>query len=484
MEYKESIIGREHEQRLIKEYYDTPKAELIAVYGRRRVGKTYLIRQCFDDRFDFRFTGLFGTPRSTQLSLFKKELERYSGKRWNKPQNWYDAFEELRDYISGLHKERIVVFLDELPWMDTPKSSFLSAFSYFWNQWASAVPGLKLFVCGSATTWMLSKFIGDKGGMHGRTNRQIYLRPFTLFETEKLLQSKGIDWNRYQIVEAYMTMGGIPYYLDMLENHLSLNENIDLLFFHEGAILRTEYDFIFRSLFKNSKIYRAVVELLATRSSGMSRAELLKALKLEDSGDFTEVLDNLCKCDFLRQYSAFEKKSRDQMYQLVDLFSLFHLQFVEKSDGQDAHFWSNMLDNPKRRTWEGYAFEQLCLHHVQQIKQRLGISGILSEVCSWTCKPFTDKDGTEYKGTQIDLLIDRHDATVNLCEMKFSVDTYALDKDYAERLNTRKETFRTVTGTKKSLHTTMITTYGLKQNKYSGIVQREVTMNDLFREEL
>lgn len=281
-----------------------------------------------------------------------------------------------------------------------------------------------------------------------------------------------------------MTMGGIPYYLDMLENHLSLNENIDLLFFREGAILRTEYDFIFRSLFKNSKIYRAVVELLATRSSGMSRAELLKALKLEDSGDFTEVLDNLCKCDFLRQYSAFEKKSRDQMYQLVDLFSLFHLQFVEKSDGQDAHFWSNMLDNPKRRTWEGYAFEQVCLHHVQQIKQRLGISGILSEVCSWTCKPFIDKDGTEYKGTQIDLLIDRHDATVNLCEMKFSVDTYALDKDYAERLNTRKETFRTVTGTKKSLHTTMITTYGLKQNKYSGIVQREVTMNDLFREEM
>ena len=453
------------------------------MYGRRRVGKTFLIRECFDNRFDFHFTGSFETPRSTQLQLFKKELERYSGRRWNKPRNWYDAFDELRDYLSCLQKERIVVFLDELPWMDTPKSNFLSAFSFFWNNWASAVPGLKLFVCGSATTWMISKFIGDKGGMHGRANRQLYIRPFTLSETESFLQSKGIDWNRYQLVEAYMTMGGIPYYLDMLEPHLTLNENIDQLFFSEGAILRNEYDFIFRSLFKNSKVYRSVVELLSTRSSGMSRQEMLGSLKIEDSGIFTEVLDNLCRCDFLRQYNAFGKKERGQMFQLIDLFSLFYLQFVEKSDGQDAHFWSNMLDNPKRRIWEGYAFEQVCLHHVQQIKRRLGISGILSEVCSWSCKPFTDKDGNIHKGTQIDLLIDRHDGTVNLCEMKFSNDTFPLDKDYADRLNTRKETFRMVTGTRKSLHTTMITTYGVRQNKYAGVVQREVTVNDLFSSE-
>ena len=484
MEYKKSIIGREHEQKLIQEYYHSPKAELIAVYGRRRVGKTFLIRECFDNKFDFHFTGSFETPRNTQLQLFYRELERYSGRKWKKQKNWYEAFDDLRDYLSSLRKDRMVVFLDELPWMDTPKSSFLSAFSYFWNNWASTVPGLKLFVCGSATTWMISKFIGDKGGMHGRANRQLYIRPFTLYETEKFIQSKGIDWSRYQIVEAYMTMGGIPYYLDMLESHLSFNENIDQLFFSEGAILKNEYDFIFRSLFKDSKVYRSVVELLSSRSSGMTRQDILNALKLEDSGVFTEVLDNLCKCDFLRQYSAFGKKERGQMFQLVDLFSLFHLQFVEHADGQDIHFWSNMLDNPRRRTWEGYAFEQVCLHHIQQIKLRLGISGILSEVCSWSCKPFTDKNGNNHKGTQIDLLIDRHDATINLCEMKFSIDAYSIDNDYANRLNTRKETFRIVTGTKKSLHTTMITTNGIKQNKYSGVVQREVTLNDLFRNEL
>ena len=482
MDYKTTLIGRRHEQDLIREYYDSPKAELVAVYGRRRVGKTFLIKQCFDETFDFYFTGSFETPRSTQLTLFKKELERYSGRKQRKPKDWYEAFDALREYISSLHKERVVVFLDELPWMDTPKSGFLSAFSYFWNSWASSVSGLKLFVCGSATTWMLSKFIGDKGGMHGRVNRQIYLRPFTLYETLQFLKSKGVDWEMYQVTEAYMTMGGIPYYIDMLEGNLSLNENIDHLFFQEGAALRTEYDFIFRSLFRNSKVYRSVVELLANSSVGMSRQDIQEAMKMEDGGFLTEVLDNLCKCDFLRQYAAFGNKDRGQMYQLIDLFSLFHLQFVSKFSGQDSHFWSNMQDNPRRTTWQGYAFEQVCLHQIPQIKQKLGISGVLSEVCSWSCKAFTDRDGTQHKGTQIDLIIDRRDETINLCECKFSTDAYAISQDYAERLNSRKETFRAVTGTRKSLHTTMITTYGLKRNKYSDTVQREVTMDDLFRD--
>ena len=480
MEYSTTIIGRRHEQDLIREYYESPKAELVAVYGRRRVGKTFLVRECFNGQFDFSFTGLFETPRSTQLSLFKKELERYSGKKQRKPKDWYEAFDALREYLDSLHKERIVVFLDELPWMDTPKSGFMSAFGYFWNSWASTQTGMKLFVCGSATTWMLSKLIGDKGGMHGRVNRQIYLRPFTLGETELFLRSKGIDWEKYQIVETYMTMGGIPYYLDMLERNLTLNENIDQLFFCEGAVLRTEYDFIFRSLFKDSKTYRSVVELLANNASGMSRKEIQASLKIGEGGLLTEVLDNLCKCDFVRNYNSFGKKERGQLYQLTDLFSLFYLHFVDRMNGQDEHFWNNMQDNPRRFSWQGHAFEMVCLHHIPQIKQKLGISGVLSNVCSWSCKSFVDNDGTQHRGTQIDLIIDRNDETVNLCEAKFSTTPFAITQDYAERLNARKETFRTLTGTRKSLHTTLITTYGVKRNSYSEFIQREVTMDDLF----
>ena len=479
-ETNDIIIGREKEQMLIQEYYDSPKAELVAIYGRRRVGKTYLIKSFFNQQFDFYFTGAFETPKATLLRLFQTQLERYSGKKRKKPQDWFEAFEQLRDYLSSLDKERIVVFLDELPWMDTPKSNFIQAFSYFWNSWASTVHGMKFFVCGSATTWMLSKLIGDKGGMHGRVNRQIYLRPFNLQETESFLLNKGIDWTRLQIAQTYMVMGGIPYYLDMLNPQYTAEENVDHLFFEEGAILRTEYNFIFRSLFKDSSVYQTVIETLATKSIGMTREEIAKEGKLQNNGMLTEVLENLCRCDFLRTYTAFGKKSRGQMFQLVDLFSLFHNRFVSHTNSQDYHFWHNMQDNPARRTWEGYAFEQICLHHIPQIKQKLRIGGTLSDICSWLCKPFTDANGISYKGTQIDLLIDRRDQVIDLCEIKYSNKEYAITHDYDERLRTRKETFRAVTGTRKTLQVVLITTYGLAKTKYSANIHDIVTLEDLF----
>ena len=477
---RNNIIGREREQALIQEYYDSPKPELVAVYGRRRVGKTYLVKSFFNQTFDFYFTGSFNTPKSTLLRLFQSELERYSGKKLKKPQDWFEAFGQLRDYLSSLKKEKIVVFLDELPWMDTPKSNFIQAFSYFWNSWASNVSGMKFFVCGSATTWMVSKLIGDKGGMHGRVNRQIYLRPFNLNETEAFLRNKNIDWTQLQIAQTYMVMGGIPYYLDMLNPTYTPEENIDHLFFEEGSVLRTEYDFIFRSLFKDSSIYQSVIETLAKKAVGMTREEIAHTAKLQNNGTLTEVLENLRRCDFIRTYTSFGKKLHGQMFQLVDLFSLFHNRFVFATNSQDNHFWHNMQDNPARKTWEGYAFEQICLHHIPQIKQKLRIDGTLSDVCSWQCKPFTDKDGVSYKGTQIDLLIDRRDQIIDLCEMKFSSDVYVITGEYDERLRNRKETFRAVTGTRKTLHTVLVTTYGLAKTKYSANVHDVVTLADLF----
>lgn len=474
------IIGREREQRLMQEYYDSAKAELIAIYGRRRVGKTFLVKQFFNEKFDFFFTGTLGAPRTTQLTLFRQELERHSGQRHPQLKNWFEAMEQLRSYLSSLDKEKLVVFIDEMPWLDTPKSNFLAAFSYFWNMWGSTRKGLKIFVCGSATTWMISKLIGDRGGMHGRVNRQIYLRPFTLGETESFLQNKGFDWNRYQITEAYMTMGGIPYYLDMLESSLSLDENIDTLFFGDGAVLATEFDFIFRSLFNNSSVYRQVVETLSHHSLGMTRSEIQQTLHLPQGGLLTEVLDNLRRCDFVRQYKAFGKKERGQIFQLTDLFTLFHLRFVDQSNSQDDNYWQNMIDNPARNSWQGHAFEQVCLLHVQQIKQKLGITGVLSEVCSWCSQPFVDSDGNKHKGTQIDMVIDRRDKTINLCEMKFTNKKFSLSQDYAQTLTRRRETFRALTATTKSLHTTLITTYGLAGFKHNDAVQRIVTMDDLF----
>ena len=303
------IKGRKNEQDTLRYIMEEKEAKMVAVYGRRRVGKTFLVRRFFNDQFDFYFTGSFETPASIQLALFASQLRQYSGEDVPVPKSWFDAFELLRDYLEKIDKPRIVVFFDELPWMDTPKSNFIQAFSYFWNSWASARWGMKMIICSSATSWMIDKIIGDTGGLYGRCSRTIYLAPFCLGEVEHFLkEAKGIVWNRYQILEAYMIMGGIPYYLDMLDRGKTFSQNIDSLFFAHGAPLMTEYDFLFRSLFKSSAIYRQVVEAIATKSKGLTLKEIKESLgNIGDGGGLSIVLDNLCKCDFIRRYYAFGK---------------------------------------------------------------------------------------------------------------------------------------------------------------------------------
>lgn len=476
------IIGREYELELIRNYQESKKAELVAIYGRRRVGKTFLIKKTLGQEFAFSFTGMYETPRAIQLKEFHINLEKYSGQTHPRPKDWFEAFHLLKEYLESLDQDRIVVFLDELPWMDTPKSNFLGAFSRFWNDWGSTKENLKLYVCGSATTWMISKLIGNKGGLYGRVCRPIYLAPFNLYETEKFLtEIKGIEYNKKLVTDAYMILGGIPYYLDMMVKGISLNENIDNLFFREGAPLREEFDFLFRSLFKDSKVYKRVIELLASKLKGMSRQEILETLKMAEGGNLTEVLNNLIKCDFIRKYNTIGKNERDAQYQLTDQFSLFYLRFVEKHNGQDERFWSNIDGKGVKTSWSGFAFEQVCLHHIRQIKEALGIAGVLSNVYAWSVKPFVDADGTAWKGGQIDLLIDRSDNVINICEMKYVSDSYAITAEYEEHLRNRTSLFCKVTNTRKALQHVFVTTYGIVQNKYSGIVQKDITVEDLFR---
>lgn len=474
------IIGRERECDLLTRICNEREARLVALYGRRRVGKTYLVKNYFEEKFDFFFTGSFETPVQAQLSLFRDALCQYAGKQYDMPKDWNQAFAMLRDYLSQINKERIVVFFDELPWMDTPKSNFLSAFSYFWNSWASTLDGLKLIICGSATSWMIDKIIGDKGGLYGRVSHTIYIAPFNLHEVELFLQKrKGILWNRYQILQAYMIFGGIPYYLDMLDKNVTFAENIDQLFFKHNAPLRTEYEFLFRSLFKSSNVYRQVVEAVAKKNKGLTLSEIKTALKVGASGKLTEVLKNLCSCDFLRKYSEYGKKEKSAVYQLTDLYSLFYQKFVAGNNGRDEHFWSNISDNT-RNAWAGYAFEQACLHHISQIRSKLGIQGVLTNVCTWAMDRKIDSDGTQWPGVQIDLLLCRGDHIINVCEMKYSQSEFVVSREYEQHLRERNNAFAHFTKTKDALHTVLITTYGLKQNAYSGSIYATVTADDLF----
>jgi len=473
---EQKIIGRKREQEIINSCVESGKAEFVAVYGRRRIGKTFLVKQSLKDRIDFYVSGRYEGDITTQLKLFNEALYQYSGQMYPLVSNWHDAFAQLKLFITNLHKdkERVVIFIDELPWFDTPKSNFKQELDLFWNTWASDQPYLKLFVCGSSTTWMTKKLISDKGGLHNRITRQIYLSQFSLGETEQYLkEEKGIDWNRYTIIELFMILGGTPYYLSLLESGMTMTENIDFLFFSATGELRKEYDFLFRSLFNDSQKYRAVIETLCDKNKGMPRKEIVNSMKISDGGSLSEILDNLCSCDFIRPYYAFGKRQRDVIYQLIDHYTRFYLKFVKDNRTFKENYWSLVSRTPKHAAWSGYAFEQVCLSHLPQIRKALGINGIISDVCSWTGKD-------ENKGGQIDLLLDRDDNIINLCEMKYSANEYEVVKSYAETLLERRELFRNTTKTKKALHLTMISPYGLKRNSYSDIFQSQVIANELF----
>ncbi len=473
MQYKKSIIGRKHEQEILQECLDSTKAEFIAVYGRRRIGKTYLVKQFFEEKFDFYATGVYNISRTEQLKRWKIQLQKHSGEKTVKPKDWFEAFDQLQKYLESLaDKKRIVIFIDELPWMDTPKSNFIRALEFFWNSWAADRKGLKLVVCGSATTWMTNKLIGDKGGLHNRVTRPIHLAPFTLAETKQYLECRGMDWSHNEIMETYMTLGGTPFYLYLLRPNLSLRQNVDALFFGNDAPLRTEYDILFKSLFNDAIAYRKIVELLSGKLKGLTRLEIMDGIKAIDNGNLSEILENLEKCDFIRHYQAFGKKQRDVIYQLTDMYTLFYLRFVKGYNGMNDHAWSNIPDK-KRNTWQGYAFEQVCILHINQIKKALGISGIASDVCSWSTRGGN-------KGAQIDLIINRTDNVIDLCEMKYSDSLYELTKNYIEWLKERRDLFKKETRTTKTLHLTMITSQGLANGKYTSQIQSQVTMDDLF----
>lgn len=475
------LIGRKHELRLLEEYLYSPKAELIAVYGRRRIGKTFLIDKALDGKYDFYMTGIYQGKFAEQMEHFVQQLEHYSGHKISKPTNWINAFYQLQNYLDTLsRKKQIRIFIDELPWFDTPRSRFLKAFDLFWNSYASKHDNIKLIVCGSATTWMTGKLLGDKGGLYNRVTRPLYLRPFTLSETEEFLKSRGFDLDRMQILDIYMILGGTPFYLDMLRRTLSVAQNIDELFFADvNAPLRSEYDFLFKSLFKDSGLYRTVIETLSCKMKGMTRSELLLEAKIEDNGHIKEVLDNLCSCDFIRRYSSIGKKQRDVMYQLTDLYSLFYLRFVKGNNSHDSQFWSHSL--AKQASWQGYAFEQVCLLHTEQIKSALGISGMLCNVCAWSCQPWTDEEGVAHKGAQIDLLLERNDKTINLCEMKYCSTKYVISKEYLNQMQARRDTFRLATKSRKNLLITMVTTMGIEHTSAWHNIQGEVTLDDLYK---
>ncbi|MBQ6335291.1 MAG: ATP-binding protein [Erysipelotrichaceae bacterium] len=468
------MVGREFEKKELEYYLSTNKAEFLVVYGRRRVGKTYLVKEFFHDSFSFYTTGVANTNKSGQLAVFNRSLIEYGSSKKKVPSDWFEAFERLKELLINSETlsetGRKVVFLDEVPWMDSPRSDFKTALDFFWNTWASRQNDLLLIVCGSATSWIIDNIIKDSGGFYNRITGRLHIKPFTLSECEKLLQSNGVDFTRNQIVRAYMVFGGIPYYLNYLRPRSSLTQNLDNLFFSENAPLRNEFKELFSSLFRKSDDYVRIIRKLSEKKIGMTRKELLEELKMTNSGNFSKYLDELEQCGFLRKYFNNRNKKREAIYQLIDPLTIFCLTFIEN---KTCDSWQKYANTQAYDVWCGFAFERVCLLHTRQIKEALKIAGIISHEYAWRSKDPTNK-------AQIDMVIDRDDDVINLCEIKFSKDEYVISGAYAKKLLNRKELFIQETGTRKAVYLTMITSFGLKRNEHSEIIANSLDEEALF----
>jgi AAA+ ATPase superfamily predicted ATPase len=467
-----AIIGRQKETSRLSDYVGSGKSEFLVVYGRRRIGKTFLIKEFFKNKFSFYLSGAENADKTQQLINFNNAINEYSGAPYPKVNDWQSAFMQLKHLLSGIKTEnRIVVFFDELPWLDNAKSGFLSAFEYFWNTYASSNDKIFLIACGSSTSWITNNILKNRGGLHNRVTRQIFLEPFTLKETELFLKYKKIVMDRYQIMECYMIMGGVPYYLEQLEKHYSLYQNIDHLFFNKNGVLRDEFQKIYSSLYKNPEKHIKIINVLAKKRKGLTREEIVVQSKIADGGGLTRVLEELELCGFISINNNFSTPKRNHLYQLVDLYSLFYLNFVKDRDITDVNFWTNTINTPLHNSWKGFAFELLCQHHIFQIRKKLGISGVTTNTSSWK---------NSAKTVQIDLIINRNDNVINLCEMKCSKDKYIITKSYSNTLRNKIAEFIEETRTKKAVHLTMVTTCGVAHNEYWGYVQSEVVTDDLF----
>ena len=472
------IIGRERERRLLDRCEQSGKPEFVAVYGRRRVGKTYLITEHFNNKFSFSMTGISGGTMKEQLREFSRALAKHYHGETPEPKDWHAAFGLLEERITKdptLGKK--VIFIDELPWLDTQKSGFISALEHFWNAFASRRPDILLIVCGSAASWMIKNLIDNYGGLHNRVTETIIVEPYRLSDCEAYYRSKGVAFNRQQIAEAYMILGGIPYYMDAMDKMYGLNQNIDLLLFEKNAKLGNEFSRLYHSLFRHADNHIRAVEALAKNSTGMTRKELSDASGISDGGGLTKVLAELESCGLVGRSFDFKKKRNGDYFKLTDFYSLFYFKYLKNRKNTDPYFWTNYLSDPAHRVWCGYAFEKLCMAHIGQIKQRLGISGVITNVHAF-------RSSHQKGGAQIDLVIDRRDDTINLCECRYYNKPYTLTAGDAEDLERKKDVFLRETGTKKSIHMTMITANGLAHNAFRNDIQAEIVLDDLFRPEL
>ncbi|MCQ2232723.1 MAG: ATP-binding protein [Paludibacteraceae bacterium] len=473
---KENIIGRKEEIAALKQYIESDRPEFIGLYGRRRIGKTYLVNQLFREEMSFSVSGLINGTKAEQVSAFKVALRMYGYEESLTTSSWIDLFYALQRLLAcklAGNNAPCIIFIDELPCFDTQKGAFIRALGNFWNAWASQEPRVKLIVCGSATSWMVKNLINNRAGLHNRLTHEMHLSAFSLSETQQYLRSQGIEWSPQTIAQTYMILGGVPYYLSLLDKRQSLTQNIDRLYFSKKGELHSEYNKLYTSLFDNVEPYLKVLGALAQCKNGISKKDLTERLSVASNGHLTTILTDLMNCDIIREYHTKSKiiKRNGAFYQLTDFFTLFHLYFSAKRSTDEAYLQHNLM---QLNAWWGYAFERLCMVHIPQIKKALGISNIGVEYYSWRSNDPEEK-------AQIDLVMERADKITHLCEVKYCDSLYTIDKEESLKYKNRIAAFARQTQTKASIFTLFITPFGLTKNGYSSDIRDTFTLDDLFQ---
>lgn len=483
---QQNIFARDKEIKILNNVLTSKEAELVAVYGRRRVGKTYLIREYFTNKGIYcEFVGKKDGTLQEQLENFAMAFSKtfYNGIPIKNPNNWKEALKQLTEEIAKVPRtKKVVIFFDELPWMATPKSGLLQNIDYFWNSQWSAFKNLKIILCGSAAAWILDNLINAKGGLYNRITKTILLEPFNLYETKMFLKKQGLNLNDHNILDVYMAMGGIAHYLKQVQKGKSAAQNINDICFHKNGLLYTEFPRIFKSLFDESELHLAIIRKIAKHHYGLDRNQLLADLGVKSGGTFNKRLEELESSGFIQSFIPYGRKIKDHYYRIVDEYSLFYLTWIEpyvakKLGSSRSTYWPSKLKTGGWSSWAGVAFEQTCYKHIEQIKQALGIEQISCEVGNWRYIP---TKGSNEQGAQIDLLFDRDDGTISICEIKYCADEFVIDKAYANNLVNKLNVFEKHFKSKKQIFLAMITTSGVKKNMWhEDLVHSEVKLKDL-----
>jgi uncharacterized protein len=463
------IVGREEEVAILTDIMNSPRSEFLAMYGRRRIGKTYLIRSFFRKNIILDTAGILNGTLSEQLESFWQDFRKLVRKS-ELPNTWLTAFNQLKTYLDKLpHGEKKVIFIDEIAWFDTQKSGFVRALDNFWNKYCTKRKDIILVICGSASSWIIDKVINDKGGLHNRVTSSIHLKPFDIGEVKKYLLSNKVKLQNQDLIELYMLIGGVPFYLNHIKRSRSVPQIMDDLFLKPNASLKGEFDKLFASLFKNYDLHIGIVKVLSTKNSGMTRSDIIQKLKLNSGGGLSKALNELVECDFIIKTNPFQKKKATTIYRLIDEYSLFYLQFLSSGKRMTGN---SIYTSQQYAVRNGYAFENFCFRHEKSIANALGISGVLYDLYSWIHK------GNEYsKGAQIDMIFERKDNVVNIFEIKYSKLPFVVTKAYSESLLRKKFIFRDLSATKKNVYLTVVGNLPFQQNMhYLAVVDSEVSM--------